>query len=56
MIYLTAFAYSSGNPSNIFRPIASSGTACGDVNGLASAYPYVYYSNPLEMTTRKYCV
>lgn len=56
MIYLTAFAYANGNPSNIYRPISSSGMACGDANGLASAYPYVYYSNPLEMTTRKYCV
>jgi len=55
MIYLTACAYTFGNPNNIFRPIAS-GVACGDINGPAASYPYVYYTNPIDMINHRYCV
>jgi hypothetical protein len=55
MIYFTAIAYRNGNPTNIFRPIASN-VACGDTNGPAAAYPYVYYTNPLDMLNHRYCV
>mgnify|MGYP000866639371 FL=1 len=61
MIYLTATGYANGNPNNIFRPIAydlSTPTlvTCGDPNGPAANYPYTYYSNPLDIYTKRYCV
>jgi hypothetical protein len=56
MILFTLFLYVKSGFSNAFRPIAF-GVACGEINGPASSFPYVYYSNPLDTTTfHRYCV
>jgi hypothetical protein len=56
MIYATAIAYSSGDTSNIFRPINSGSVICGGADSLAMDYPYIYFSNPLDMQGKRYCV
>lgn len=61
MVYLTATGYANGNPNNIFRPLAHDYTTatlvtCGDPNGQAANYPYTYFSNPLDIYNKRYCV
>jgi hypothetical protein len=54
MVYLTAYGYANGDPFRIYRPIDNAGNICGQ--GIAVGFPYLYISNPLAMTTKKYCV
>ncbi len=56
MIYATAVAYKDGDTSNIFRPINGLGDICGGALSAAKDYPYIYFSNPLDMQTKRYCV
>ena len=56
MIYATAIAYNDGDTSNIFRPIDGSSNICGGMDSPAKNYPYIFFSNPLDMQTKRYCV
>jgi hypothetical protein len=56
MCYATGVAYKSGNPTRIFRPIATNGDVCGYPGTTAEPFPYAYYANPMDMVNNRYCV
>lgn len=56
MVYCTIHAYTNGNPNKIYRPVAGDKVICGEVGGVAQDYPYVYFYNPLEGMTARYCL
>lgn len=56
MVYCTIHAYTMGNPDKIFRGIAGDKTICGQVDGAAKDYPYLYFYNPIFSLDSRYCV
>jgi hypothetical protein len=56
MCYATGVAYNTGNPTRIYRAVATNGNICGYPGNAAEAYPYAYYSNPTDMAAHRYCV
>lgn len=56
MVYCTIHAYTQGNPDKIFRGVAGDKTICGQVDGPAKDYPYLYFYNPIYSTDLRYCV
>lgn len=57
MIYLSAEAYSNGDPSKIYRGIDQNGKECGKGDdALYSLYPYLYFTNPFENISMRACV
>lgn len=57
MCYATGVAYNTGNTTKIFRPISAvAGEICGQPGNSAEAYPYIYFSNPMDLQTRRFCV
>ena len=55
MLYVTFHAYLDGNPTSLYRGIASN-VICGEVGGVAANYPYVYFYNPIYSTDSRVCV
>lgn len=56
MCYATGVAYNTGNPTKIYRAIATNGDICGYPGNAAEYFPYAYYSNPTDMVNHRYCV
>lgn len=56
MVYLTAFAYSNGNPYNAFRGVDQTGVICGIAGTATADYPYLYFTNPLADISQRLCV
>lgn len=57
MCYATGVAYNTGNTTKIFRPISAVvGEICGQPGNSAEAFPYIYFSNPMDLQTRRFCV
>lgn len=56
MVYCTIHAYNNGNPNRIYRPVAGDKVICGEVGGVAEKFPYVYFYNPIEGLTSRYCL
>lgn len=56
MCYATGIAYNTGKPNQIFRPISAAQEICGASGTSAESFSYVYYANPLDMITLRYCV
>jgi hypothetical protein len=45
--FVNVTIFLKGDLSDVFLPMAS-GMVCGDINGPASFFPYIYYSNPIN--------
>jgi hypothetical protein len=57
MVYLSAYGYSNGSPTKVFRATDSNGNVCGDPNGVAANYPYAYFYNPTSLDlSNRFCV
>lgn len=56
MVYLTAFAYTNGNPNNAFRGVDSSGNVCGGSGYTTASFPYLYFTNPTNDISARSCV
>jgi hypothetical protein len=57
MVYMAAYGYDKGNPSNIFQGIDQNLKVCGNANYVSAGgvsyakYPYLYFTNPLSVST-----
>lgn len=57
MVYMAAYGYAQGNPNNIFQGIDQNLKVCGNGNYVSAGgvsyakYPYLYFTNPLSLTT-----
>ncbi len=56
MIYLTAYAYSNGKPSNAFRGVDETGKICGNSTEGTENFPYLYFYNPYSDISKRKCV
>lgn len=57
MVYMSAYGFSNGNTTKIFRATDSNAVVCGDPSGPAASYPYAYFYNPTTMDlSNRYCV
>lgn len=56
MVYCTIHAYINGKPTKVFRGIDRDGVICGDVDGPAKDYPYLYFFNPITSMDNRYCL
>ena len=56
MIYCSIHAYTSGDPSVMYRGVDKNGDICGEEGGDAKDYPYVYFYNPIDSVDNRVCV
>ena len=56
MFYCAIQGFVNGNTAKIWRATDSNATVCGEPGGLAEAYPYAYFYQPLVSTDNRVCV
>jgi hypothetical protein len=56
MIYCTIHAYINGNPNNIYKSIGDNQRICGNSTSGTAEYPFIYFYNPLEGISSRYCM
>lgn len=56
MGYCAIQGYAYGNVDKIWRATDSNGNVCGQSDGVASAFPYAYFYNPIVSMNNRYCV
>jgi len=56
MVYCSIHAYVNGNPDNIYKAIGDNQRICGNSTLGTGDYPYIYFYNPLEGLSSRYCM
>lgn len=56
MSYIGYYGYQHGDPNAVIYPYDSAGYQCGRPETNVSAYPYVYFLNPFDPTSKKWKV
>ena len=54
MVYCTIHAYLNGNPDKIYKSVGINDNICGQ--DATANYPYIYFYNPLEGLSSRYCM